>query len=66
MEKTKQYIEDQLKRAENQYWKYRDKLEDKQKELEQLEHEIEWLAKDVDKLLADRMYYEELYREFET
>jgi CII-binding regulator of phage lambda lysogenization HflD len=65
MEKTKKFIESELQKYNDLYWKWNSKLENKKKILEQLQYEINYIQQDVDKFDSERKHYQELYDELD-
>lgn len=63
MEKTKKFIETELQKYDDLYWKWHSKAQEKEKVIAHLQKEVDYLKADVAKYDAERKHYQELYDE---
>lgn len=63
MEKTKKFIETELQKYDDLYWKWYSEVKEKEKVIAQLQNEVNHLKSDVAKYDAERKHYKELYDE---
>ena len=63
MEKTKKFIETELQKYDDLYWKWHSKVQEKEKVIAHLQKEVDYLKADVAKYDAERKHYQELYDE---
>jgi hypothetical protein len=63
MSEIRKHLEENYKEAENNYETVYCKLNDKKKELVNLQREVDWMFKNLEKYEADRDYYQKLLNE---
>jgi len=66
MEKVRQHLQHELDTADKAYWDTYHRHEEKKKELTQLQHDVIWLGKDLEKQDADRKYYMGLLNDLDS
>jgi len=60
MEEVRKHLEHKREEADNAYWDVYGRLEDKQKELNQLMADVQWMKTDMLKYDNERKYYQKL------
>lgn len=60
MEEVRKHLLEKQEEADNAYWDVYSRLEDKQKELNQLMADVEWMKSNMLKYDNERKYYEKL------
>jgi chromosome segregation ATPase len=63
MENVRKHLEDSHNRADEQYWNLYTRLEQKKKELQQLQSDVLWMEKDMEKYDTERKYFMKLLEE---
>ena len=64
MEKTKKFVESELQKYEDLYWKVFSQIEEKEKEIKELQHHLSSLKTEIRDYDTQRKYFQELYNEF--
>jgi hypothetical protein len=60
MEEVRKHLEAEQEKADNAYWEVYGRLEDKQRELNQLMADVQWMKNDMLKYDSERKYYQKL------